>query len=155
MQIKYGNWAILLFFSLVIGTTLWWFTPQRIVNECDELRAKVTKLEKKVYQFENPEEHTVHFGKLGIRSEGVANYYSDDRDIAGMFTEDEYYRYPLEMKCGYNFDCKCGKPLYLTVPRGMTHDLSEKTVEVRQVKDRSNYFELLRIRSDSTIVVDQ
>lgn len=155
MKMKYGNFAILLFISLVFGTALWWFTPHRIVNECDELREKVTKLEAKVYQFENPEEHTVHFGRSGVRSPGSASIWGDDESILNMFPGDEYYRYPLELKCGCDNDCSCGRPLYVAVPRGMTEDLAEKTVEVRQIKDRTHYYELLRVRPDSTLVVDQ
>lgn len=140
---KYGNFGILLFISLVFGTAFWWFTPQRIVNECDELREKVTKLEKKVYHFENPEEHTVHFGKLGVRR--LAAFRISD-DLYQSFSGG--YRYPLELKCGCS-DCKCVEPPSLLVGGEYRQDLSNHMVEVRVLKkDEPNYYELLRTRPD-------
>ena len=84
-----------------------------------------------------------------MRSPGSASKWGDDEPIVNMFPGDDYYRYPLELKCGCNQDCRCGKPLYLVVSRSMTEDFAEKTVEVRQIKVGTNYYELLRVKPDS------
>ncbi len=147
---KYGNWAILLFFSLVIGTALWWFTPRRVVNECDELRKDLEVLkgdlnqaEQKIYKFEHPEEHTEHFGKLGVRR--LAAFRISD-NLYQSFSGG--YRYPLELKCGCS-DCKCIEPPSLLVGEEYRQDLSNHIVEVRVLKkDEPNYYELLRTRPD-------
>lgn len=154
---KYGNWAILLFFSLVIGTALWWFTPRRVVNECDELRKdlvtlqnEISKADQKIYKFEHPEEHTVHFGKLGVRTlaEGRGSI------LFNLFPDGEHYRYPLQLACGCG-PCTCDEPTYLAVGREYSTNITNQTVEVRPLQKNYNYYELIRVIPDSTLIVDQ
>ena len=142
---KVDNLFVLVTFSLLIALVIWWCTPQRIVNESEELAKENAELKQKVYHFEHPEEHTVHYGRLGVRR---LTAFGIGSDLYYAFPDGEHYRYPLELKCGCS-DCKCSEPAYLVVGVEYKPDLSDQMVEVRVMKkDKPNYYELLRTRPD-------
>lgn len=140
---KIGNMLAFVGLSLFLALAIWWFMPQRIVNESEELAKENAELKQKVYHFEHPEEHTVHYGKLGVRR--LAAFRISD-NLYQSFSGG--YRYPLELKCGCS-DCKCIEPPSLLVGEEYRQDLSNHMVEVRVLKkDEPNYYELLRTRPD-------